>query len=66
MWGDKGDTKMTIEEARRIFNEGQMLEDIRTKIGQSPSQLLNVIEFLLSERDRLETIIADYSHILQD
>ncbi len=50
---------MTIEEVRKILERGRNLEDIKTKIGVSSSQLLNVIEFLLSEYDRLENEIRD-------
>ena len=59
MWGDKGDTKMTIEEARILLSQGRMFEDVKIRIGVSPSYLLNVIEFLLGECDKLESIIKD-------
>jgi len=50
---------MTIEEARILLSQGRMFEDVKIRIGVSPSYLLNVIEFLLGECDKLESIIKD-------
>jgi len=44
---------MTIEEIEKLLEVGKVLDNVHTKMGGSPSQMLPAIEFLLSEVKRL-------------
>jgi len=51
---------MTIEEIEKLLEVGKVLDNVHTKMGGSPSQMLPAIEFLLSEVKRLRDKISQH------